>query len=101
MPRPSQTSCARPGCDRLVKTDSTWTTCAPSCSVLLRFEEESQRIIELLGPCEQSEQLRDATLDLTEAFDDLLELRRRIKQAAHTAGISNLVWSQILRGAQA
>ncbi len=66
--------------------------------MLVRFEEETQRIVALLGPCEQSDQLADATADLVDSFDDLLELRRRIKQAAHTAGISNLVWSQILRG---
>jgi hypothetical protein len=81
-----------------VRTDSSFNTCAPSCSTLLRLEEETQRIIELLGPCEQSEQLQDLTDDLHDAFDDLIAMRRRIKQAAHTAGISNLVWTQILRG---
>jgi hypothetical protein len=66
--------------------------------VLLRFEQETANIIELLGPCEQSDQLSDATADLVDSFDDLLALRRRIKSAAHTAGISNIVWSEILRG---
>jgi hypothetical protein len=98
MPRPTQTNCARVGCDRLVRSDSTWTTCSPSCSVLVRFEEETQRIAALLGPCEQSEQLQDLTDDLRDCFDDLISLRRRIKAAANTAGISNLKWSQLLRG---
>ena len=97
MPSTSQ-SCARPGCNRWVQSDSKFTTCAQSCSVLLRFEQETANIIELLGPCEQSDQLADATADLVDSFDDLLELRGRIKNAANVAGISNVVWSQILRG---
>ncbi len=96
--RPSQKLCARSQCDRLVKSDSKWDTCTPSCSVLQRFSTETDAIIELLGPCEQSDLLREATDDLVGCFDDLLSLRRRIKAAAHTAGISNLVWTQILRG---
>jgi hypothetical protein len=97
--RPKQTLCIREGCDRLVKAEgSRWDTCTPSCSVLQRFSTETDAIINLLGPCEQSDLLREATDDLVDCFDDLLALRRRIKSAAHTAGISNIVWSEILRG---
>jgi hypothetical protein len=101
MNRPSQKLCVRTNCDRLVKADSDWDTCTPSCSVLHRFEVETTRIVELIGDGEHADQLREATEDLIDSFDELLSLRRKIKSAATRAGISNLAWSQLLRGQQA
>jgi hypothetical protein len=69
--------------------------------VLHRFEVETTRIVELIGEGEHADALRDATADLLDSFDDLLLLRRKIKAAATHAGISNLAWSQLLRGQQA
>ncbi len=98
MTRPSQKPCARTNCDRLVKEDSIFETCTPSCNVLRRFEVETARIVDLIGEGEHAEALRDATADLFDAFDELLSLRRKVKAAATHAGIDNYTWSQLLRG---
>ncbi len=98
MTRPSQKPCARTNCDRLVKADSNWECCTPSCNTLHRFEIETTRIVELIGEGEHADALRDATSDLFDSFDSLLSLRRKVKAAAAHAGITNIEWSQLLRG---
>jgi hypothetical protein len=98
MTRAKQNACIRKGCDRLVREGSVHSSCTPACGVLHRFAIETENIIGIVGEGPHADQLRDATDDLLESFDDLLSLRRRIKAAANTAGISNLVWTQVLRG---
>ena len=98
MTRPKQNACIRRGCDRLVIETSNHKSCTPACGVLHRFAIESDRLIDLVGEGEPADELRACTTDLLESFDDLVALRRRIKSAAHAAGISNLTWSQLLSG---
>lgn len=98
MPRANQKPCARAHCDRLVREGADFPTCTPACSVLHRFSTESDNIIELIGPGEHADQLREVTEDLVTCFDELLTLRRKIKSAASRAGVTNHQWSQILRG---
>jgi hypothetical protein len=90
--------CPRRGCDRNVPESSRFKTCSPTCGILVRYAQETDRIAATIGPGEARDEIREATTNVYAAFDALIAVRRHLRQEANRAGISTTAWLAIVRG---
>ena len=88
--------CARPGCTR--KTNDRYQTCSGVCKAFLNEWTDAANLASALGPTPATDELLAGVRKLMSSYDELMGVRRQIREAAREVGIDSAGWKAILDG---